>query len=97
MLPQLMAIPLRSYIQPMIVMSVIPFGLVGAVLGHVVGSGVVDRFIIAWVTLGFLGIEVSAAMYVWPSWLSAGFLAVAGVTVWYAATLWVDQPGRKPG
>ncbi len=31
----LMAIPLRSYIQPMIVMSVIPFGLVGAVLGHV--------------------------------------------------------------
>ena len=32
----LMAIPLRSYIQPMIVMSVIPFGLVGAVFGHLV-------------------------------------------------------------
>ncbi|MEM7699968.1 MAG: efflux RND transporter permease subunit, partial [Verrucomicrobiota bacterium] len=32
----LMAIPLRSYIQPMIVMSVIPFGLVGAVIGHIV-------------------------------------------------------------
>lgn len=31
----LMAIPLRSYIQPLIVMSVIPFGLVGAVLGHI--------------------------------------------------------------
>ncbi len=31
----LMAIPLRSYIQPLIVMSVIPFGLVGAVGGHV--------------------------------------------------------------
>lgn len=30
----LMAVPLRSYIQPMIVMSVIPFGLVGAVAGH---------------------------------------------------------------
>ncbi len=30
----LMAIPLRSYIQPMIVMCVIPFGLVGAVVGH---------------------------------------------------------------
>jgi len=30
----LMAIPLRSYVQPMIVMSVIPFGLVGAVGGH---------------------------------------------------------------
>jgi len=32
----LLAIPLRSYIQPMIVMSVIPFGMVGAVIGHVV-------------------------------------------------------------
>ncbi|MDF1826610.1 MAG: efflux RND transporter permease subunit [Verrucomicrobiales bacterium] len=32
----LMAIPLRSYIQPMIVMSVIPFGLVGAVIGHLI-------------------------------------------------------------
>lgn len=31
----LLAIPLRSYVQPMIVMSVIPFGVVGAVLGHV--------------------------------------------------------------
>ncbi len=31
----LLAIPLRSYMQPFIVMSVIPFGLVGAVLGHV--------------------------------------------------------------
>lgn len=30
----LMAIPLKSYIQPVIVMSVIPFGLVGAVAGH---------------------------------------------------------------
>jgi len=30
----LMAIPLRSYIQPIIVMSVIPFGLVGAIAGH---------------------------------------------------------------
>lgn len=30
----LMAIPFRSYSQPLIVMSAIPFGLVGAVLGH---------------------------------------------------------------
>lgn len=30
----LMAIPFRSYIQPLIIMSVIPFGLVGAVMGH---------------------------------------------------------------
>lgn len=31
----LMAIPLKSYIQPVIVMSVIPFGLVGAIWGHI--------------------------------------------------------------
>jgi len=30
----LIAIPLRSYIQPLVIMSVIPFGLVGAVIGH---------------------------------------------------------------
>lgn len=30
----LMAVPLKSYIQPFIVMSVIPFGIVGAVVGH---------------------------------------------------------------
>ncbi len=32
----MLAIPFRSYIQPLIVMSVIPFGLIGAVLGHVI-------------------------------------------------------------
>jgi multidrug efflux pump subunit AcrB len=31
----LMAIPLKSYLQPVIVMSVIPFGIVGAVVGHI--------------------------------------------------------------
>ena len=30
----LLAIPLRSYFQPLIVMSVIPFGIVGAIVGH---------------------------------------------------------------
>ena len=30
----LLAIPLRSYTQPLIVMMVIPFGLVGAIGGH---------------------------------------------------------------
>ncbi len=32
----LMAIPLRSYVQPLIIMSVIPFGIVGAIFGHMV-------------------------------------------------------------
>ena len=30
----LIAIPLRSYVQPLIIMSVIPYGLVGAIWGH---------------------------------------------------------------
>ncbi len=30
----LLAIPLRSYLQPLVIMSVIPFGAVGAILGH---------------------------------------------------------------
>jgi len=32
----LMAVPFRSYIQPLIVVSVIPFGLVGALIGHII-------------------------------------------------------------
>jgi multidrug efflux pump subunit AcrB len=32
----LLAIPFRSYFQPLIVMSAIPFGVVGAILGHLV-------------------------------------------------------------
>ncbi len=32
----MLAIPFRSYIQPLIVMSVIPFGLIGGVLGHMI-------------------------------------------------------------
>jgi multidrug efflux pump subunit AcrB len=32
----LLAIPLQSYLQPLVIMSVIPFGMVGAILGHLV-------------------------------------------------------------
>ncbi len=32
----LMAIPLKSYAQPLIIMSVIPFGMIGALLGHLI-------------------------------------------------------------
>lgn len=34
----LLAIPFKSYIQPIIVMSIIPFGMIGAVIGHWVMS-----------------------------------------------------------
>jgi multidrug efflux pump subunit AcrB len=32
----MLAIPLNSYIQPMVIMLAIPFGLVGAVIGHLI-------------------------------------------------------------
>ena len=32
----LLAVPFKSYIQPFIIMTVIPFGLIGAVLGHII-------------------------------------------------------------
>jgi multidrug efflux pump subunit AcrB len=32
----MLAIPLNSYVQPMIIMLAIPFGLVGAVIGHII-------------------------------------------------------------
>jgi multidrug efflux pump subunit AcrB len=40
----LIAIPLRSYTQPLIIMSVIPFGLIGAVLGHIVCGVAISMF-----------------------------------------------------
>jgi len=32
----LMAVPLKSYLQPLVIMSVIPFGIIGAILGHLI-------------------------------------------------------------
>jgi multidrug efflux pump subunit AcrB len=32
----LLAVPLRSYVQPLVIMSVIPFGFIGAVVGHII-------------------------------------------------------------
>ena len=47
-----LAIPLRSYALPVIIMAVIPFGLLGAVLGHlIVGS---DVSILS--TIGMIGL-----------------------------------------
>ena len=32
----LIAIPLSSYLQPLVIMAIIPFGLVGAIIGHII-------------------------------------------------------------
>ena len=40
----LIAIPLKSYLQPLIIMSVIPYGLIGAVIGHLVFGHAISMF-----------------------------------------------------
>ncbi len=40
----LIAIPLHSYAQPFIIMSVIPFGAIGAVLGHIIMGRALSMF-----------------------------------------------------
>ncbi|MDH4108596.1 MAG: efflux RND transporter permease subunit [Gammaproteobacteria bacterium] len=40
----LIAIPLRSYSQPLVIMSVIPFGLIGAVFGHILMGKAISMF-----------------------------------------------------
>jgi multidrug efflux pump subunit AcrB len=40
----LIAIPLHSYGQPLVIMSVIPFGLIGAVVGHIVMGKAISMF-----------------------------------------------------
>jgi len=40
----LIAIPLHSYSQPLIIMSVIPFGAIGAVIGHIIMGKAISMF-----------------------------------------------------
>jgi multidrug efflux pump subunit AcrB len=40
----LIAVPLHSYGQPLIIMSVIPFGFIGAVLGHIIMGKAISMF-----------------------------------------------------
>jgi len=40
----LIAIPLHSYAQPLVIMSVIPFGVIGAVIGHIVMDRALSMF-----------------------------------------------------
>ena len=57
----LLAVPLRSYIQPLVIMSVIPFGAVGAMLGHyILGAPLVFPSILGMVALS--GVVVNASL-----------------------------------
>ncbi|HSG61443.1 MAG TPA: efflux RND transporter permease subunit [Pseudomonadales bacterium] len=57
----LLALPLRSYSQPLIIMSVIPFGLIGAVLGHWI-TGYTLAFTSVLGMLALLGVLVNDSL-----------------------------------
>ncbi len=63
----LLAIPFRSYVQPFIVMSVIPFGLAGAILGHAIMDWILGLLFDDGVTFNVMS--------------KLGFLALSGVVV----------------
>ena len=57
----LLAIPLRSYVEPLIVMAVIPLGLLGAILGHVI-MGLDLTFMSMLGILGLSGVLVNDSL-----------------------------------
>lgn len=57
----LLAIPLQSYLQPLVIMSVIPFGAVGAIIGHLI----MDKDLVFFSLLGIValsGVVVNASL-----------------------------------
>jgi multidrug efflux pump subunit AcrB len=62
----LLGVPLRSYIQPLVIMSVIPFALVGAIVGHLLMSAIgIVRGLSFLSALGFIaasGVVVNASL-----------------------------------
>jgi len=57
----LLAIPLKSYLQPLLIMSVIPFGAIGAIFGHfIMGADLVFFSILGIIALS--GVVVNASL-----------------------------------
>jgi multidrug efflux pump subunit AcrB len=78
----LLAIPLKSYMQPLVIMSVIPFGAVGAIVGH---------FIMGWnlVFFSLLGIIALSGVVVNASLVLVDYInrrRRAGVEIFEAVT-----------
>ncbi|MEM6783655.1 MAG: efflux RND transporter permease subunit [Bacteroidota bacterium] len=57
----LLAIPLKSYVQPLLIMAAIPFGIVGALLGHLLLDLSVGLFSIFGI-IGLSGVVVNNAL-----------------------------------
>ena len=57
----LLAVPLRSYTRPLIIMAVIPLGMTGAILGHLV-MGISLNASSIWGVLGLSGVAVNDSL-----------------------------------
>ena len=62
-----MAAPLKAYVQPLIIMTAIPFGIIGAVVGHMV-------FGIALSSISFIGFVALAGVVVNDSLIMVHFI-----------------------
>jgi multidrug efflux pump subunit AcrB len=57
----LLAVPLRSYLQPFVIMSAIPFGVIGALLGHLIMGQALTFFSLLGV-VALSGVVVNASL-----------------------------------
>jgi multidrug efflux pump subunit AcrB len=56
-----LAIPLKSYVEPLLIMSVIPFGIVGAILGHLLLGKDMSMLSVIGI-LGLVGVVVNDSL-----------------------------------
>jgi multidrug efflux pump subunit AcrB len=56
-----LAIPLKSYVEPLLIMSVIPFGIVGAILGHLLLGKDVSMLSVIGI-IGLVGVVVNDSL-----------------------------------
>ena len=57
----LLAIPFRSYLQPLVVMAIMPFGIIGALLGHLLMDSPISVISI-WGILALMGVVVNDSL-----------------------------------
>jgi len=73
----LLAIPFKSYLQPLIVMSVIPFGIAGAMLGHIImGMSLTIMSIMGMLALGGVVVNDSLVLVDYVNRLRQGGMAL---------------------
>jgi multidrug efflux pump subunit AcrB len=79
----LLAIPLKSYLQPLVIMSIIPFGVVGAIIGHyITGWDLVFPSVMGMVALSGVVVNSSLVMVDYVNRQRR-----LGVDVWEAVSL----------